>query len=685
MIQQHPMLARILLLGLCLAALLAPGLAGAQGLGAWVSPGPLAQDHAHIEGVQNCTQCHSALQGVTTEKCTACHDRVRQQVTTQKGFHADKRDRCGTCHPDHRGRSFELAKFDRGRINHLAETGFPLEGKHEWLACEDCHTSGDWGDVDPECRSCHEHPHGEGGRTPLRECEGCHDARAWTVRTIPASVFDHNDTAFATYALEGAHVDVACVDCHIDAKFVPTDSEACTDCHKDPHRAPFSNRCEDCHRVQSWFVEAFDHKLTGFTLLGQHTLQPCQDCHGAQVLKPLRHETCSDCHKDIHRGQFVPRTCDTCHTIDRAAFEIPDFNHDLTEFPLRGQHAERTTCQDCHGSGPKATYRPIAHEDCDDCHEDPHDGRFEPALCRSCHQETRWDAGEFDHNLTDFPLKGQHAEQDCESCHPDNRWVGIAFESCADCHEENPHETAFANDTCADCHTEIEWADLTPWNHLEHTGFDIKQQHVEQGCLDCHESLTRFVGNDQACETCHADDAPLGHFEGACMPCHPSTGWLPADLGGRDHAVTGYTLTATHAMLACEDCHGPPSVPKALVGEDCIDCHADDDFHRNLLGENCEDCHIPVAWFRTTFRHTQTGYPLRGAHRLADCADCHALRYAGTPTSCRSCHEAGAPRDIAAHQSAFFPQCDLCHRPYTWAMIPSSTGRAAQLPPRSGR
>jgi hypothetical protein len=73
-----------------------------------------------------------------------------------------------------------------------------------------------------------------------------------------------------------------------------------------------------------------------------------------------------------------------------------------------------------------------------------------------------------------------------------------------------------------------------------------------------------------------------------------------------------------------------------------------------------------MSWYRTTFRHTTTGWPLRGAHKLAACVDCHATGYVGTPTDCFRCHEADASPTIPAHQGPAFRTCDLCHRPYTW-------------------
>jgi hypothetical protein len=110
-------------------------------------------------------------------------------------------------------------------------------------------------------------------------------------------------------------------------------------------------------------------------------------------------------------------------------------------------------------------------------------------------------------------------------------------------------------------------------------------------------------------------------------------------------------------------------MPKGAAPTQCASCHATDDPHKNLLGRSCDDCHSETSWLRTSFHHSETGWPLKGAHRLADCVDCHATAYAGTPTDCWRCHEAAAPPGVPAHQSAFFRFCDSCHRPFTWVAV----------------
>ncbi len=651
-----------------LAYLLATVPAAAQGFGAFVSPGPLAQDHAHINGLMQCIECHEPGTGITAERCTKCHEWVGEQLETGEGFHHDKTE-CASCHPDHRGRDAALTDLKALEAFDHSVTGFPLEGGHADAECEACHEEeGEFTGLDPTCHTCHrdEEPHGvdEGRTDQLLLCESCHGPEEWSPPVFALGRFDHTDPDQVDYVLSGAHEPVDCVGCHIDALFVPTASDACTDCHRSKHRADaFDARCEDCHEVvDNWRVRGFDHTLTGFLLEGRHEDVSCGDCHGSRRTDLVPHEACEDCHTDVHSAQFVPRTCDTCHDIFVEGFRLPDFDHGTTEYPLRGAHVE-VICADCHGPLPDSTFADLPHTDCDDCHEDNHDGQFEPTACAMCHDDAAgdWRVSDFDHARTSFPLTGEHVEVACESCHPGEQWQ-VPYDTCADCHTEHPHGD-LATPSCATCHTTA--AFVPPRFDHEETAFSLAPQHREVACVDCHEVET-FTDVDDTCAACH--ERPKGHFDGACGTCHSGTDWFPADLGDQDHAVTGFPLEGSHDRIACEDCH-PAGQRRSSAQQSCVSCHVDDDIHRGMLSTTCSDCHEPTTWMRSRFRHQWTGWPLRGAHRLAACQDCHAVGYIGTPTDCRVCHEAEAPLDVASHQSSFFPMCDSCHRPFTWDVV----------------
>jgi hypothetical protein len=353
--------------------------------------------------------------------------------------------------------------------------------------------------------------------------------------------------------------------------------------------------------------------------------------------------------------------------VNQAAFRIAGFDHSKTPWPLHGKHQE-VACSGCHGEGRAAKYAGVDAQDCDSCHEDPHAARFEPTPCLRCHDESGWAVGDFDHARTDFPLTGAHTSVTCVTCHADGKWSGIPHDSCASCHSsESPHGAAFADETCETCHTTVDWK--AAFAHDAETSFALGTRHDGLACLDCHEGLDKFAGLGSECVACHLDDKPRMHFDGDCGTCHQADEWLPATVVGLDHAQTGFPLEGAHGKAACAACHDRGEPYSAADGASCVDCHADEDAHRNLLGDVCGDCHTPLAWERTRWRHDQSGWPLRGAHRLASCDDCHAVGYVGTPTDCGACHRAQAPASIPAHQSEYFAECELCHRPYTWASV----------------
>lgn len=54
---------------------------------AQISPGKLAKAHAELEGMSNCTQCHTLGGGPDTKKCLACHQEIQQRLDQKKGYH----------------------------------------------------------------------------------------------------------------------------------------------------------------------------------------------------------------------------------------------------------------------------------------------------------------------------------------------------------------------------------------------------------------------------------------------------------------------------------------------------------------------------------------------------------------------------------------------------------------------
>ncbi len=164
--------------------------------------------------------------------------------------------------------------------------------------------------------------------------------------------------------------------------------------------------------------------------------------------------------------------------------------------------------------------------------------------------------------------------------------------------------------------------------------------------------------------------SPHGDAITDCRACHGDESWEAGEGPlAFDHDATGFPLSGGHRDVACEHCH--QSLVFSRVGIMCADCHTD--AHDGSLGFDCEQCHSPRGWEDRAAmrdRHDTTSFPLRGAHRQADCAACHAgpaaTAYAATPVDCYSCHAADYHAATAPDHAAagFDHDCTLCHDPF---------------------
>jgi hypothetical protein len=150
------------------------------------SPGPLSVFHSESPGLHNCQKCHSQEYAVDDAKCLACHSEIGLRMTSDRGFHRDKKQACSHCHPEHRGKNWNLVNIDIQDFDH-SETGCILEGAHQSVKdCNACHRKENSFPrergrsfilVDSRCNSCHPSPH------PGRQdrCQICHNQKNWRV------------------------------------------------------------------------------------------------------------------------------------------------------------------------------------------------------------------------------------------------------------------------------------------------------------------------------------------------------------------------------------------------------------------------------------------------------------------------------------------------------------------------
>ena len=373
-------------------AAMVPGAATAQVL----SPGPLSQAHASIEGDDHCARCHESGNKVVARLCLDCHKDLGGEIAAGLGLHGRQyRTRsCDECHVEHVGRGTKLIRWPSGameRFDH-ALTGWALDGGHAKATCLACHTR-----TSPQrkpqfvatrtgCAGCHKDPHA--GRFTT-DCQKCHTVTAFKAFDRPR--FDHK---LARFPLTGKHVAVPCGSCHTRARprlAFRVAKQACRDCHANPHGSQFDTEiaaggCARCHTSFDWHLAKIDHLI--WPLTGAHARTPCVACHGehqngapATAYRGLPHE-CEGCHDDRHAGQFrqtaPAKTCKTCH--DTESFRIAAaFDHAATGFALDGKHRE-LACERCHPTqtlrnGTTAVRWRLGYRRCKDCHANPHQER----------------------------------------------------------------------------------------------------------------------------------------------------------------------------------------------------------------------------------------------------------------------------------------------------------------------
>ena len=520
-----------------------------------ISPGDLSEPHKNLEGMGNCTQCHTMGKAISNDNCLHCHTEINTRIGNKKGYHASLRSKeCIECHKEHHGRNFTLIRFEKTSFDHTL-TGYTLEGKHTSVQCEKCHTKAKISAADirvfsdarkattflglgTACVSCHKDEH----RGQFKqECLQCHTMNGWK----PASKFSHDN---AQFKLVGAHATVQCAKCHKKTlanktvtQFIHLEFESCRSCHTDPHKGKFKQECSQCHTVESWHQlksASFDHNTTQFPLLGKHTVMKCEQCHpkDSKMKNPsgdlgfhiVRFKNCKNCHSDAHARQFDSRKdrgeCTACHT--EQGFGISKYtivDHNNSRFSLQGSH-RAVPCVKCHLDGKvtaKSTRQFHWNENivCTTCHIDIHKGQFTERMtngCETCHSTNAWDEVMFLHEKTNFPLRGKHADIKCIRCHPSvdgvQKFKGVPLK-CNQCHEDQ-HAGQFdagKGTHCEQCHIEKNWKAVL-FDHDSQSRFSLTGKHQSVKCEKCHKETV--LNNKKTIKY-----KPL---EAACVDCHPA-------------------------------------------------------------------------------------------------------------------------------------------------------------------
>jgi len=481
-------------------------------------------------------------------------------------------------------------------IERLVNPG-PLVQAHAKLeaTCTGCHTPFTRTTQNSLCLDCHKPVnadvtaktgfHGrnrEIERSQCRRCHTDHKGRDADIVFLDRPLFDHTQTDFP---LTGGHIGLACESCHAAGKPFRQAKSDCADCHAkdDVHKGRLGAACADCHVTGEWQkITRFDHGKTKFPLRGQHAKNECRTCHAGGQLVDLP-VTCIGCHKldDVHKGKFGAK-CQDCHKEE--GWGQVKFDHDTTQFPLRGAHA-KIACDDCHKDGDFKAKLPMT---CLGCHQkdDVHEGRLGPE-CQSCHDVSTWKkAKNFNHDKTEFPLRGAHVKTACDGCHAGNDFKVKLPVTCIGCHQKDDVHKGSFGVKCEGCHGVASWKDVAKFDH-DKTRFPLLGKHKPVPCADCHKDPD-FKKTPLQCQACHKDVFHKGRLGPECGQCHSANGWLKSSF---DHAKTSFPLTGGHVDVDCHACHtkavnGPPKVSSV-----CGECHRKDDVHRGSFGQNCGRCH----------------------------------------------------------------------------------------------
>jgi hypothetical protein len=347
-------------------------------------------------------------------------------------------------------------------------------------------------------------------------------------------------------------------------------------------------------------------------------------------------------------------------------------------------------CAKCHpampGTPPAVRFVGLEFAACKSCHADPHKGKFQKP-CESCHTTNGWREGasrNFNHALTKFPLKGEHASVRCEGCHvPVRPGAGGGravqsfeirkFQKCADCHAD-AHRGEFAGrpdrGACESCHSERGFAP-SQFIHAS-AAYALKGKHEVVPCEKCHGAPVQDARGKRVppdfrvkkfslCSDCH-QDGHGGQFarrpdRGACESCHTVEGFIPPTYTTAEHARTRFALAGEHRAVPCGKCHVAGKVKGRstrqfiwAVVPRCVACHTDP--HAGQFSDprfgGCEGCHAVEGFKNARFSHDGTRFPLTGKHVGVTCEKCHketmmlgsktVRKFTGAPMRCVDCH-----------------------------------------------
>lgn len=504
-----------------------------------------------------------------------------------------------------------------------------------------------------------------------------------------------------------------CLDCHKEIKSLVSNKKGyhsssevkkkdCFQCHSEHHGRNFE--------MIRFDEKAFNHELTGYKLEGKHEEIDCRKCHVSENISNTTFKKksktflgldtkCLTCHDDYHQKTLSSNDCASCH--DTQTFSpAKKFDHNTSEFPLKGKHTT-VDCKECHAKSIKngkdfQQFNDVDFSDCKSCHEDLHNNQL-IGQCKQCHTETSFATftgkGVFNHNTTNFTLKGSHKVIDCFSCHTKTSDPKLVFQNkvnvdennCLACHNDE-HEGKFGNE-CVKCHNENSFTTLKNKEAFNHnlTDYPLEGMHTKVDCKQCHKGKFTTEMEFNSCNNCHEDyhegQFKKNGFTPDCVQCHTLDNNFTYSLFSfEEHDKTAFPLEGAHIATPCFACHVDENTKKWTFnnkGSKCITCH--EDIHKSFIDEkyypnnNCNQCHVNESWDQLNFNHSITSWELEGKHAEIKCGQCH-FKFDETTkvkkqlfktlnSECIQCHENKHDDQFAINGET---DCNRCHTSKNW-------------------
>ena len=399
----------------------------------------------------------------------------------------------------------------------------------------------------------------------------------------------------------------------------------------------------------------------------------CENCHEV-FSKKKQTRLCRQCHEEVDKDIKASKgfhgrianinniECNACHTdhkgrdSDIVKMDKQTFDHHKTDFALKGKH-QHIACDSCHQQN---KYRDTSSK-CYSCHKvsDIHRGRL-GEKCQQCHSSESWLKAKFDHDKTDFKLKGKHNKTNCNNCHINQEYKNTPTQ-CHQCHITRDVHNGIFGKKCGDCHSSKQW-DISVFNHDTQTDYKLSGKHRHIQCEACHRSNPYIHKTPNQCIKCHKDeDVHRGVYGQQCHTCHSNKNWQSIEF---DHnRDTDFKLNNKHKITRCDSCHQSKSNKSKSV-RSCYACHKANDIHQGSQGKSCDNCHNDKSWSdKVAFDHDLSNFPLTGLHASVACENCHIdTHYSKTPKTCNQCHQQD---DV--HKGMFSKHCNDCHNPNAWS------------------